>query len=132
MLFGGRAAFFPASESTVRQSAEILRRGMIRVYPQLRGVKVEYVWGGTLDFTFDVMPHAGKIEELYFALGYAGHGVAAATWFGKKLAGILCGEPSDIPFDGIRFPNAPMGLRSGNPWALPLAGAYYKLLDWLT
>jgi glycine/D-amino acid oxidase-like deaminating enzyme len=132
MLFGGRAAFFPASENTVRQSAEILRRGMIRVYPQLRGAKVEYVWGGTLDFTFDVMPHAGKIEDLYFALGYAGHGVAAATWFGKKLAGILCGEPSDIPFDGIRFPNAPIGLRSGNTWALPLAGAYYKLLDWLT
>jgi glycine/D-amino acid oxidase-like deaminating enzyme len=132
MLFGGRAAFFPASENTVRQSAEILRRGMIRVYPQLRGAKVEYVWGGTLDFTFDVMPHAGKIDDLYFALGYAGHGVAAATWFGKKLAGILCGEPSDIPFDGIRFPNAPIGLRSGNTWALPLAGAYYKLLDWLT
>ena len=132
MLFGGRAAFFPASENTVRQSAEILRRGMIRVYPQLRGAKVEYVWGGTLDFTFDVMPHSGKIKDLYFALGYAGHGVAAATWFGKKLAGILCGEPSDIPFDGIRFPNAPIGLRSGNTWALPLAGAYYKLLDWLT
>jgi len=132
MLFGGRAAFFPANENTVRQSAEILRRGMIAVYPQLREAKVEYVWGGTLDFTFDVMPHAGKIEDLYFALGYAGHGVAAATWFGKKLAGILCGEPSDIPFDGIRFPNAPIGLRSGNTWALPLAGAYYKLLDWLT
>lgn len=132
MLFGGRAAFFPAGENTVRQSAEILRRAMIAVYPQLRGAKVEYVWGGTLDFTFDVMPHAGKIEDLYFALGYAGHGVAAATWFGKKLAGILCGEPSDIPFDGIRFPNAPIGLRSGNTWALPLAAAYYKLLDWLT
>ena len=26
MLFGGRAAFFPETESTVRQSAEILRR----------------------------------------------------------------------------------------------------------
>jgi glycine/D-amino acid oxidase-like deaminating enzyme len=132
MLFGGRAAFFPANENTVRQSAEILRRGMIRVYPQLREAKVEYVWGGTLDFTFDVMPHAGKIEDLYFALGYAGHGVAAATWFGRKLAGILCGEPSDIPFDGIRFRNAPIGLRSGHTWALPLAAAYYKLLDWLT
>lgn len=132
MLFGGRAAFFPANENTVRQSTEILRRGMIAVYPQLRETKVEYVWGGTLDFTFDVMPHAGKIEDMYFAVGFAGHGVAAATWFGKKLASILCGEPSDIPFDGIRFPNAPIGLRSGNTWALPLSGAYYKLLDWLT
>src|SRR4029077_18359701 len=37
MLFGGRAAFFPETENTVRQSAEILRRGMISVYPHLRG-----------------------------------------------------------------------------------------------
>lgn len=132
MLFGGRAAFFPETENTVRQSAEILRRGMISVYPQLRDVKIEFVWGGTLDFTLDVMPHAGKIDGMYFAAGFAGHGVAAATWFGAKLAGLICGEPNDILFDGIRFPAAPFGLRSGNTWALPLAGAYYKILDWLT
>jgi glycine/D-amino acid oxidase-like deaminating enzyme len=132
MLFGGRAAFFPESENTVRQSAEILRRGMIGVYPQLRETKVEYVWGGTLDFTLDVMPHAGKFHDMYFALGFAGHGVAAATWLGTKLAGAICGEPSDIPFDGIKFPNAPFGLRSGNTWALPLAGAWYRILDFFT
>jgi glycine/D-amino acid oxidase-like deaminating enzyme len=132
MLFGGRAAFFPATENTVRQSAEILRRGMISVYPQLRGTKIEFVWGGTLDFTLDVMPHAGKIDGMYFAAGFAGHGVAAATWFGAKLAGLVCGEPNDIPFDGIKFPAAPFGLRSGNTWALPLAGAWYKILDFFT
>jgi glycine/D-amino acid oxidase-like deaminating enzyme len=132
MLFGGRAAFFPETENTVRRSAEILRRGMIRVYPQLRDAKVDFVWGGTLDFTLDVMAHAGKIDGMYFAAGFAGHGVAAATWFGAKLAGLICGEPNDIPFDGIKFPAAPLGLRSGNTWALPLAGAWYKILDWLT
>jgi glycine/D-amino acid oxidase-like deaminating enzyme len=132
MLFGGRAAFFPETENTVRQSAEILRRGMIGVYPQLRDAKVEYVWGGTLDFTLDVMPHAGKIDGMYFAAGFAGHGVAAATWFGTKLAGLICGEPNDIPFDGLKFPAAPLGLRSGNTWALPLAGAWYRILDFFT
>jgi glycine/D-amino acid oxidase-like deaminating enzyme len=132
MLFGGRAAFFPETENTVRQSAETLRRGMIGVYPQLRDTKVEYVWGGTLDFTLDVMPHAGKIDGMYFAAGFAGHGVAAATWFGEKLADLICGEPNDIPFDGIKFTAAPLGLRSGNTWALPLAGAWYRILDWLT
>jgi glycine/D-amino acid oxidase-like deaminating enzyme len=132
MLFGGRAAFFPENENTVRQSAEILRRGMIHVYPQLRDAKVEYVWGGTLDFTFDVMPHAGKIGGMYFSVGYAGHGVAAATYLGTKLAGVICGDPNDIPFDGIPFRDAPLGLRSGHTWALPLAGVYYKILDWLT
>jgi glycine/D-amino acid oxidase-like deaminating enzyme len=132
MLFGGRAAFFPETESTVRQSAEILRRGMIGVYPQLRDTKVEFVWGGTLDFMLDVMPHAGKLDDMYFAAGFAGHGVAAATWFGAKLAGLICGDPNDIPFDGINFPAAPLGLRSGNTWALPLAGAWYRLLDFFT
>jgi glycine/D-amino acid oxidase-like deaminating enzyme len=132
MLFGGRAAFFPETENTVRQSAEILRRGMVEVYPQLREVKVEFVWGGTLDFTLDVMPHAGKIDGMYFAAGFAGHGVAAATWFGAKLAGLICGEPNDIPFDGIKFSAAPLGLRSGNTWALPLAGAWYRILDFFT
>jgi glycine/D-amino acid oxidase-like deaminating enzyme len=132
MLFGGRAAFFPETENTVRQSAEILRRGMIGVYPQLRDAKVEFVWGGTLDFTLDVMPHAGKLDGMYFAAGFAGHGVAAATWLGTKLAGLICGDPNDIPFDGIPFPAAPVGLRSGNTWALPLAGAWYKILDFFT
>jgi glycine/D-amino acid oxidase-like deaminating enzyme len=132
MLFGGRAAFFPETENTVRQSAEILRRGMIHVYPKLRDTKVEFVWGGTLDFTLDVMPHAGKIDGMYFAAGFAGHGVAAATWFGAKLAAQICGDPADIPFDAIKFPAAPIGLRSGHTWALPLAGAWYKILDFFT
>jgi glycine/D-amino acid oxidase-like deaminating enzyme len=132
MLFGGRAAFFPESESTVRESAEILRRGLIEVYPQLAKSKVEFVWGGTLDFTTDVMPHSGKIDGMHFAVGFAGHGVAAATWMGAKLAGVVCGDSNDNPFSKIPFPGAPVGLRSGNTWALPLAGAYYKVLDWLT
>jgi glycine/D-amino acid oxidase-like deaminating enzyme len=132
MLFGGRAAFFPESESTVRESAELLRQGMMEVYPQLRDAKVEFVWGGTLDFTLDVMPHCGKMDGMYFALGFAGHGVAAATWMGAKTAGVICGDPDDNPFSRISFPGAPLGLRSGNTWALPLAGIYYRVLDYFT
>jgi len=132
MLFGGRAAFFPESESTVRESAELLRRGMVGVYPQLRDVKVEFVWGGTLDFALDVMPHSGKLDGMHFGVGFAGHGVAAATWMGTKLAGVICGDLDDIPYSKIAFPGAPIGLRSGNTWALPLAGMYYRVLDWLT
>ena len=132
MLFGGRAAFFPETESTVRQSAEILRRGMIHVYPQLRDSKVEFVWGGTLDFAFDVMPHTGRTDGMYYAVGYAGHGVAMGTYLGTKIAGVILGEPNAIPFESIPFPSPPIGLRSGHTWALPLAGAYYKFLDWVS
>jgi len=131
MLFGGRAAFFPETDRTVLQSAEILRRGMIDVYPQLRDAKVDYVWGGTLDFTFDIMPHAGQLDGIYYAVGYAGHGVAMATYQGQKIAELMSGDKPENPFVGIPFPGAPLGLYNGRPWFLPLAGAWYKVLDWV-
>ena len=105
---------------------------MTGVYPQLRDVKIEYVWGGTLDFAFDIMPHAGQRDGIYFALGYAGHGVAMATWQGEKVAEMISGEKPDNPFREISFPSAPLGLYNGRPWFLPLAGAYYKFLDWVS
>jgi glycine/D-amino acid oxidase-like deaminating enzyme len=132
MLFGGRAAFFPETDQTIRKSAEILRLGMIDVYPQLRDTKVEYVWGGTLDFCFDIMPHAGQMDGIYFALGYAGHGVAMATYQGQKMAEWIAEGKTDNPFAEIPFPGAPLGLYNGKPWFLPFAGAYYKVLDWVS
>jgi glycine/D-amino acid oxidase-like deaminating enzyme len=131
MLFGGRAAFFPETDQTIRRSAEILRRGMIDVYPQLADARVDYVWGGTLDFAFDIMPHAGQLDGMYYALGYAGHGVAMATYQGQKIAEQMAGDKVDNPFVGIAFPGAPLGLYNGNPWFLPLAGVWYKFLDWV-
>src|SRR2546429_152507 len=98
MLFCGRAAFLPETDQTIRQSAEILRRGMISVYPQLRDTKIEYVWGGTLDFCFDIMPHAGQMDGIYFAIGYAGHGVAMATWQGQRMAEWIADGKTDNPF----------------------------------
>jgi glycine/D-amino acid oxidase-like deaminating enzyme len=132
MLFGGRAAFFPENDRTIPRSAEILRRGMIDVYPQLSDAKVEYVWGGTLDFAFDIMPHAGQMDGVYYALGYAGHGVAMATYQGQKMAELIAGDKPENPFVGIPFPGAPLGLYNGRPWFLPFAGAWYKVLDWVS
>jgi glycine/D-amino acid oxidase-like deaminating enzyme len=137
MLFGGRAAFFPENDQTIRQSADILRLGMIDVYPQLADAKIDYVWGGTLDFAFDIMPHAGQLDGMYYALGYAGHGVAMATYQGQKIAELIAADRTgnttpDNPFIGIPFPGAPLGLYNGKPWFLPLAGAWYKFLDWVS
>jgi glycine/D-amino acid oxidase-like deaminating enzyme len=132
MLFGGRAAFFPETADSIRRSAEILRRGMIEVYPELRNTRVEYVWGGTLDFAFDIMPHAGKMDGIYYSLGYAGHGVAMATYLGQKIAEFIATGADENPYSGIPFPGAPLGLYNGKPWFLPLAGMYYKFLDWVS
>ncbi len=132
LLFGGRADFFPETANTIRRSAGLLRRGMIEVYPQLRDTKLEYAWGGTLDFCFDTMPHAGQMDGIYYAVGYAGHGVAMATYLGARIAEQISGGQSDNPYESIPFPGAPLGLYGGWPWFLPFAGAYYKLLDWVS
>jgi glycine/D-amino acid oxidase-like deaminating enzyme len=132
MIFGGRAAFFPETSNTIQRSAEILRREMIQVYPQLKNTKVEYVWGGTLDFAFDRMTHVGEVDGIYYSLGYAGHGVALATYLGKTVAeAMLKGNIKEHPFASFSFPNAPLGLYNGFPWFLPFAGAWHKILDWI-
>ncbi len=132
MIFGGRAAFFPENENTVSQSAEILRREMVSVYPQLKDAKVEYAWGGTLDFAFDQMTHVGEMDGMFYSLGYAGHGVAMGTHLGKTVAeAMVNGNIKAHPFAQFNFPNAPLGLYNGNPWFLPFAGLWYKFLDWV-
>jgi glycine/D-amino acid oxidase-like deaminating enzyme len=131
MLFGGRAAFFPESPRTVRESAGILRREMVRVFPQLAHTPIAYAWGGTLDASFDLMPHSGEQNGVYYALGYAGHGVALATYLGRLLAAQMLGRSVDNPFATIAFPGAPLGLYRGQPWFLPFAGLWYRWLDWV-
>ncbi len=132
MIFGGRAAFFPENDRTVPQSGEILRREMIQVYPQLKDVKVDYVWGGTLDFAFDMMTHVGEEDGIFYSLGYAGHGVAMATYLGATVAdAMMKGNIKEHPFARFNFSGAPLGLYNGSPWFLPFAGLWYKILDWI-
>ncbi len=132
MIFGGRAAFFPENENTIARSADILRREMATVYPQLRDAKIEYAWGGTLDFAFDMMTHVGEEDGVFYSLGYAGHGVAMGTYLGKTVAeAMLAGNIREHPFAQFDFPAAPLGLYDGRPWFLPFAGMWHKVLDWV-
>jgi glycine/D-amino acid oxidase-like deaminating enzyme len=132
MVFGGRAAFFPETSSTIRNSADILRKEMVHVFPQLKDIQVEYAWGGTLDFAFDQMPHAGELDDIYFALGFAGHGVALGTHLGMRMAdAILEGTVKELPYCVYDFPTAPLGLYNGKAWFLPLIGLWHRVLDWL-
>jgi glycine/D-amino acid oxidase-like deaminating enzyme len=130
MIFGGRAGFMPANAHTVRESAAILRRGMLEVYPQLKDIAVEYAWGGTLGFTFDLLPHAGTTAAgIHYALGCGGHGVALLSYLGACVAQHIAGRRIENPLFTLPFPTAPANLYRGNPWFLPLAGLYYRLLD---
>ncbi|HEY1975071.1 MAG TPA: FAD-binding oxidoreductase [Candidatus Baltobacteraceae bacterium] len=127
LLFGGRAAFLPEGPRTVAQSAQILRRDMLAVFPQLRGTEIEYAWGGTLDIAFDVMPHAATQDGVHYALGFAGHGVAMATLLGTLTGEALAGVPARHAFERA-LPAGPAWYR-GRPWFLPLVGTWQRVLD---
>jgi len=130
LLFGGRARFVPETEATVRESAAELREGMLKVYPQLRSAHVAYAWGGTLDFTYDTMPHIGQADGYHYALGYAGHGVALASLLGTQVGTTLGTSALRAnPFAELPFPGAPFGLYRGKSWFLRLAAVWYRFLD---
>jgi glycine/D-amino acid oxidase-like deaminating enzyme len=133
LLFGGRARFVPETEASVRDSATELRLAMLNIYPQLRSVRVDYAWGGTLDFTYDTMPHLGQTDGYYYALGYAGHGVALASLLGTQLGETLGTAAIQAnPFAQLPFPGAPLGLHQGKAWFLGLAAVWYRFLDRVT
>jgi len=123
MLFGGRASFAPTTTATAR---DWLYAAMIRVHPQLAGIMVEHAWGGNVGFTFDRLPHIGRVEGITYALGYCGTGVAMATYFGQLAADWIAG--GELPDCWHRaFPSLP--LYRETPWFLPAVGWYYAALD---
>ncbi|MEW5991070.1 MAG: FAD-binding oxidoreductase [Chloroflexota bacterium] len=127
MLFGGRAQFALSSPKADLQSAKILRRGMIQVFPQLADARIDYAWGGLVGITLDRMPHAGERDGVFYSIGYNGHGVQMATHMGMVMAEVMDGHPEANPWHGLRFRAVPGHF--GPPWFLPLADAYYKLRD---
>jgi glycine/D-amino acid oxidase-like deaminating enzyme len=129
LLFGGRAEFSAPGPEATRHAAEILRRGMTTIFPDLAAARIDYAWSGRVAFTRDQMPRAGLLGGAYYAGGYCGHGVALATHLGEQIARRMAGEPVDHPLFDDRFAAIPM--YRGSPWFLPLVGAYYQVKDWL-
>lgn len=129
LLFGGRAEFSQPDSASTRRASDILRRDLETVFPQLAGIPIDYAWSGAVAFTRDQMPRAGRLDGLYYAGGYCGHGIAMATYLGELIARRMAGEPIEHPLFDDNF--APIPMYSGTPWFLPVVGAYYQVKDWL-
>ena len=129
LLFGGRAEFSAPGPETTRHAAAILRTGMATVFPELASARIDYAWSGHVAFTTDQMPRAGRLEGAWYAGGYCGHGIAMATHLGEQVARRMAGESIDHPLFDDDW--APIPLYRGDPWFLPLVGAYYQVKDWL-
>ena len=84
LLFGGGETYgyrFPAD------IVKTVMKPMLAVYPQLKGVRVDHAWGGTLAITMNRMPcFTRPAPNILSASGYSGHGVAMATLAGKILS----------------------------------------------
>lgn len=121
MLFGGRVGRL-AAEDSPRAYAH-LQREMVRVFPDLRGVRISHGWSGYIAYTTDVFPHLGCHDGIWYALGYCGTGVSRSTYFGHKIALKVLGDPAGCTaFDDLAFNEfswrwaAPVGVAAVEGW----------------
>jgi glycine/D-amino acid oxidase-like deaminating enzyme len=127
LLYGGRCNYSGRDPASIQ--AAILPR-MLKVYPQLRGVKVDYEWGGKIGIVLNRIPMLGRIRgNVYYAQGYSGHGVNVAHIFGELVAEAIGGtlERFDL-FAGIRHRRIPGGQWLGNQ-IIALGMLYFRLKD---
>jgi len=122
---GGRNSLDPHLD--LHESATYLREAMLRIYPQTRELPITHSWGGRLGVTFDVMPHIGRVQGIYYALGYCGHGVTMATYLGQEVARLMSGQIRRSPF--MEIAHQTYFFYRQKPWFLPFAAAFYRVLD---
>ena len=129
MLFGGRCNYSGREPRSIRASIE---PRMQRIFPQLRGKRVEYQWGGNVGIVLNRVPLLGRLgDKLYYALGYSGHGVNMTHASGEILAEAIAGNTRQLElFERIRHPRIPCGEALGSQ-VLALGMLYFRLLDLL-
>ncbi|VVM65238.1 Gamma-glutamylputrescine oxidoreductase [Pseudomonas fluorescens] len=130
LLFGG------ACHYSGRDPADIsayMRPQMLKVFPQLANVRIDYQWGGKIGITANRFPQVGRLRQhpnVFYAQGYSGHGLNVTHWCAKLLgeaihAGHSQGFDVFSAVPHMTFPGGPM-LRSP---LLALGMAWYRLRE---
>jgi gamma-glutamylputrescine oxidase len=127
LLYGGQVSYNGREPRNLRGRMEAK---MAKLFPVLRGVRIEYVWGGFVGITLNRFPHFGRVgENVYFAHGYSGQGMAMAGMAGRLLTEAIGGEPERFDlFARMRHRDFPGGRRLRTP-LLVLATNFYKMRD---
>ena len=124
MVWGGELTFKGASP---RYNMGTLRRGMLRVFPELADYKIDYFWSGTLGITLDENSHAGQVDGMWYSMCYVGHGVTLATYLGQQMANGILGRSVDNPFEGLHIPSVPV--YRDKTWFVNIGKVWYRLMD---
>lgn len=90
ILWGGRISVRDRTPQSVKR---LLYRDMLKVFPQLDGIGIDYAWSGLMSYARHQMPQVGQVEEgLWLAQGFGGHGVAPTTFAGEIIAAAIAEE----------------------------------------
>ena len=127
LIFGGGETYgrrFPADIKG------FVRAHLLKIYPHLADVKIDYGWGGTLAVTVRRLPYIRRVRPgIYVAAGYSGQGVGTASFAGKLLAEAIAGDTERFDvFARLPAPPFPGGKLLRYP-TLVLAMTWFALRD---
>ena len=129
LLFGTRLNYHGNDEDFIKKE---LRKKMLRIYPDLSNVKIDYGWTGKIAVTVNRIPQIGKLtSNIYYSQGYSGHGVNMTHLAGKLISEAISGtmERFDL-FNSIRPVSIPGTYFLRRP-LLSLGVMLYKIKDLL-
>jgi glycine/D-amino acid oxidase-like deaminating enzyme len=127
LLFGGRCTYSNRDIDDIEGS---LAPRMRKIFPQLAKTKVEFAWGGVIGIPLNRVPLIGKVSEnVYYAQGYAGHGVNCGHIVGEMFAEAINGKENGLDFfEDVRHMRIPAADHVGGPM-LALGMTYFRMLD---
>ena len=127
LLFGGGENYRRGFPGDIRN---FVRPYMLRLFPQLDDVAIDYAWGGTLAVTVNRMPSVGRLQpNLFYGQGYSGHGVPTSVFAGKIIAEAISGTAERFDaFAKLPTHTFPGGTLFRYPGLL-LGMLYYSLKD---
>lgn len=127
LLFGGKCSY---TGRTPIHLTEALRHDMLKVFPQLAKAKIDFTWGGHIDITMPRTPDFGRIDNVYWAQGFSGHGIVPTCIAGRVLAEAIGGDETHLKlFSALRNPAFPGGEVLGALFQV-VGMSYYRVRDY--